>query len=114
MSHFQYWDPMDLVMNRGRRDLALVFQFIASLAMGRIGGRLVPGREWALALMFTFVSACITLPEAWYVLVGLRIVLAPLTEFMIAAARSRLSGFWAGSLWIRQSRNNKSLTGCVS
>jgi hypothetical protein len=112
---FQYWDPMELVLNRSRRDLALLLQFIAPFVMGWIGGRLLPGREWALALMFTFISACVALPAAWYLLVALRIVLpTPLWEFMIAAAALRVSGFWLGTLWIRQSRNYKPPAGRVS
>jgi hypothetical protein len=112
---FEFWDPMELVLNPSRRDLALLLQFIAPFAMGWIGGRLLRGREWALALMFTFISACVALPAAWYLLVALRIVLpTPLWEFMIAEAALRLSGFWIGSLWIRQSRNYKPLAGRVS
>ena len=111
----EYWDPMELVLNPSRRDLAVLLQFTASFAMGWIGGRLLPGREWALALMFTIISACAALPAAWYLIVALRIVLpTPLYEFMIAVAALRLSGFWLGSLWIRQSRNCKPLLGRVS
>jgi hypothetical protein len=36
----------------------LLFDFLASLAAGWIGGRLLPGREWALALAYTLVLAC--------------------------------------------------------
>jgi hypothetical protein len=108
----EYWDPMELVLNPSRRDVALLLQFIAPFAMGWIGGRLLPGREWALTLMFTFVSASFALFAAWRLLVALRIVLpTPLLEFMIAAAALRLIGFWLGSLWIRRSRNNTLLAG---
>ena len=111
----EYWDPMEFVLNPSRRDLALLLQFIAPLAMGWIGGRLLPGREWAVTLMFSFVSASFALFAAWHLLVALRIILpTPLLEFMIAAAALRLSGFWLGSLWIRQSRNDKALSGRVS
>jgi hypothetical protein len=104
----EYWDPMELVLNPTRRDLALLLQFIASFGMGWIGGRLLPGREWALTLMFTFVSASFALLAAWRLLAALRMVLpAPLLEFMIAAVALRLISFWLGSLWIRRSRNNK-------
>jgi hypothetical protein len=110
----EYWDPMELVLNPSRRDLALLLQFIAPFAMGWIGGKLLPGREWALTLMFTFVSACSALFAAWRLLVALIVLTTPLWEFMIAVAALRLSGFWLGSLWIRQSRNNKQLAGHVS
>jgi hypothetical protein len=112
---FQYWDPTELVLNPSRRDLALLLSFIAPFAIGWIGGRLLPGREWALTLMFTFVSACITLLAAWHLLVTLRVVLAaPLRDFMIAVATLRLSGFWLGTLSIRQSRNKRAVVGRVS
>ena len=92
-----YFDPMELVLNPIRRDFALLLQFIASFAAGWIGGKLLPGREWALALMFALILACTGL-------LALRIVLpTPMWEFMIAASALRLSGFWAGSLWIRRS-----------
>jgi hypothetical protein len=114
LSGFQYWDPMEFVLDRSRRDLALLLQFIASFAMGWIGARRLPGREWALALMFAIISACVALPAAWRLLVSLRIVLPkPLWEFMIAVSALRLSGFWLGSLWIRRLRNHKALAGRV-
>ena len=112
LSHFQYVDPMEFVRNESRRDLALLLQFIAPFAMGWTGGRILAGREWALALMFTFVSACAGLIPAWYLFVALRIVLStPLTELMIATAALRLIGFWLGTLWIRQSRNKRAIMG---
>jgi hypothetical protein len=115
LSHFQYMDPMDFVRDHSRRDLALLLQFIAPFAMGWIGGRMLAGREWALALMFTFVSACTALPPAWYIFVVLRMVLpTPLMEFMIATAALRLIGFWLGTLWIRHSRNKRAIVGRVS
>jgi hypothetical protein len=102
LSHFRYVDPTEFVQYRTRRDFALMLQFIAPLAMGWIGSRRLPGREWALMLVFTFVSACAALPPAWYLLVNLRIVLpTPVWEFMAAEFAFRLSGFWLGSLWIR-------------
>jgi hypothetical protein len=113
-SGLEYWDPMELVLNPSRRDLALLLQFIAPFAMGWIGAKLVPGREWALTLLFTFVSASIALFGAWQLLVALRIVPPrPLLEFMIAVAALRLSGFWLGSLWVRQLRNKSTVIGRV-
>ena len=44
-----------------RDSLKLLLQFVAPLTMGWIGGKLVHGREWALALMFTLVSALVAM-----------------------------------------------------
>jgi hypothetical protein len=109
-----YLDPMEFVRNHSRRDLALLLQFIAPLAMGWIGGRMLAGREWALTLMFTFVSACAALPASYLLAVLREVLPTPLMEFMIATAALRLIGFWLGALWFRQSRNERAIVGRVS
>lgn len=108
------WDPMHLALNRGQMEMFLLVQFIASFAMGRIGGTLLPAREWALALIFALIS-CVVLPGGWRLLMALTIVL-PWTfwEFVIAVYAFRLSGFWLGTLWIRQSRNKRAVESHVS
>ncbi len=90
--------PMELVLNDG--GVMLLLQFMGSFAAGWTGARLLPGREWALALLFTFVVACVTLAAFWYLRLALP---APLMQFMFAGIGLRVSGFWLGSLWMRRS-----------
>jgi hypothetical protein len=74
----------------------LTTQLMTLLATGLVGSRLLPGREWALALTFTVLSACWdalgmyhSVPSAWVlVTVSLWIVL-------------HQGAFWLGCLWIR-------------
>ena len=74
----------------------LTIQLMTLLAMGLAGGKLLSGREWALALTFTVLSACWdalgmyhSVPSAWVlVTVSLWIVL-------------HQGAFWLGCLWIR-------------
>jgi hypothetical protein len=88
------------------RNVNLLLNFIACLAMGWIGGRMLRGREWALALTFTLITACTTLPGAWYLLRVLKVDLpVPWWEFMIVGTVLRQAGFWVGCLWIRRSRS---------
>jgi hypothetical protein len=74
----------------------LTIQLTTLLVMGLAGGKLLSGREWALALTFTVLSACWdalgmyhSVPSAWaLVTVSLWIVL-------------HQGAFWLGCLWIR-------------
>ena len=76
--------------------------FIACLAMGGIGGWLLRGREWALTLIFALVSACLTLPGAWYLFFVLKATIpARFKVFFIVGLAVRPSAFALGSLWIR-------------
>ncbi len=110
-----HWDPIELVHNQGQRDTFLLLQFVVSLGMGWIGGKLLPGREWAVALLFALISVCVPLPVALYLGVMEKIVIPiALWEFMIVGLAFRLSGFCLGSLWIRQSRNNRAFAERVS
>jgi hypothetical protein len=84
----------------------LGLNLVPPLAMGWIGGRLLPGREWALALLFTFISASFALAGALYLVVVLKAnIPAPLWQTVIFAANVLRQGcFWLGCLWIRHSR----------
>jgi hypothetical protein len=110
-----HWDPIELVLNHGQRDTFLLLQFGGSLAMGWIGGKLLPGREWAIAVLFALISVCVPLPGALYLgLVGKIVLPRVLWEFMIVGLAFRLSGFCLGSLWIRQQRNHRAFAERVS
>lgn len=103
------WDPMELARNRRNRDLLLLLQFTSPLALGWIGGRLLAGREWALALMYTFLQACVGVVPAWYVF-SLKVTIPqPLLEFGLLAQALRLGGFWLGALWVRRSAMTRRL-----
>jgi hypothetical protein len=93
-------DALETVVRHGNVLIALYL--IASLAMGWIGGRLLRGREWALALTFTFVSACVTLPGTWYLVFVYKVDLStPLWAIAILGNVLRQGAFWLGCLWIR-------------
>jgi hypothetical protein len=103
-----HWDPIELVLNHGQRDAFLLLQFAVSLGMGWVGGKRLPGREWAVALLFAFISVCLPLPMALYLGAVEKIVVPKaLWEFMIVGLALRLIGFGLGSLWIRQSGKNR-------
>ncbi|MGH9645709.1 MAG: permease prefix domain 2-containing transporter [Bryobacteraceae bacterium] len=78
----------------------IIYQTIL-LVMGLIGGRLLPGREWALALTFTILSVCSATALRWY-FPALRVrFYAPLWALMIFGSLARQGAFWLGCLWIR-------------
>jgi hypothetical protein len=91
----------------------LTIDLMALLVMGLVGGRLLPGREWALALTFTACS--ITYTAGFIFLVwGLRGYLLALSSLHSALHLSALQlaaivlwslagqgAFWLGCLWIR-------------
>src|SRR5439155_55983 len=80
--------------------------FIASVAVGWTGGRLLRGREWALALTFTLGWACLILPGAWYVFFVLKAD-PRWWRFIVVGNALRLSGFWLGCLLVRYINNRK-------
>src|SRR5579863_10481524 len=61
--------PVDLVYVTKPYNILLLLNFIPPLAIGWIGGRLLRGREWALALAFTFVSVSMGLVALGYLLI---------------------------------------------
>jgi len=101
-------DPVELVSDHSLMSVLVLLNFTASLTMGWIAGRLLPGREWALALTYTLVTACLTLPGVWYLLFVLKEdPPAPVREAVIVGHALRQSIFWLGSLWIRYVNNRR-------
>jgi hypothetical protein len=111
--------PDDLAtINQNQREIILLLQFAASLALGWISGRLLPDREWALALMNALVSP-LAVPAGFGVSVCLALhptlhlppapaeldfYFHPVRVFLIWALTLRLCGFWLGCLWVTGSR----------
>src|SRR6185295_17191607 len=94
--------PSDLEILVRHGGVLIALYLIASLAMGWIGARLVRGREWALALTFTLVSACVALPGTWYLVFVVKVDLStPLWAIAILGNVLRQGAFWLGCLWIR-------------
>jgi hypothetical protein len=104
----------DVILNQNQiwRDGFLSVQFVASLAVGWIGGSLLPGREWALAWMYFLVTACVAgmgmAVWTWYLSISPASLFLDLPEslrtLMIWEVTFRLGAFWLGCLWIRRSR----------
>jgi len=99
----------DLALDHNQREILLLLQFVTSLALGWIGGRLLPGREWALALMYTLVSPWVV-PAGFGIIVNLALhppaeldpfLFQPVRAFLIWEIAFRLGAFWLGCLWIR-------------
>jgi len=87
----------------------VALNFIALLAMGWIGAKLLPGRELALALTFAVMTVCLTLPVVWYSFAFVFKHTGP-TYFlasMMGAHALRQSIFWLGCLWVRYVNNRK-------
>ena len=79
----------------------LTIDLMALLVMGLVGGRLVPGREWALALTFTACSICLAESLRWYFpVLRIRFSALPLAAVVFGNAL-RQGAFWLGCLWIR-------------
>jgi hypothetical protein len=102
--------PVIEIFNAPRhRSANYLVNFIASVAVGWTGGRLLRGREWALALTFTFITAITALPGAWYLLQMLKRnpLPASMWEFMIVGTILRQGAFWLGCLLVRYVNNRK-------
>jgi hypothetical protein len=108
------WDPMELVLSPKHRDGFLWVQFVAAVLIGRMGARLLPGREWALALVFTLISLCGILTAAGFIVFEHAHMPPAMRQFTLAGLAVRIGAFWLGSLWIRQSRNGKLVAGHIS
>jgi hypothetical protein len=81
--------------------ILLLLQFVTPLALGWVGGKLVRGREWALALTYTAVSICNV--GAGIVIIGLWIspassihLAGPLRSLAIWGNGFRQAAFWLG------------------
>lgn len=102
---FQFRSPLQLVADPAQRDIVLALQFFAPLVIGWIGARLLPGREWALALTYTSVCACLFAAAGiWYRFAGAGLVITrELLETAIIGNILRQIAFWMGCLWPRSS-----------
>jgi len=101
---FQYSSVIEMTRHPAQRNVFLLLQFVLPLAAGWVGGRLLRGREWALALMFTAVSLCVALPGAWSMFVFFKAMAAtPIREVILLGMGLRLTGFWLGCVWVRRS-----------
>jgi hypothetical protein len=97
---------LNIFNDERHRGLNYLVNFIAYFATGWVAGRLLRGREWALTLTFTLVSACLLLPGVWYLFFVQKAGLPPsLRDFVILGNVLRLSAFWLGSLGVRQWRS---------
>ena len=103
---------LDIFNAQRHRSLNYLVNFIAYLATGWVAGLLLRGREWAIALTFTLVSACLVLPGiCWLFFIQKAGLPASLRDFVIVENVLRLGGFWLGSLGIRQWRLLKTAPG---
>jgi hypothetical protein len=96
--------PVDLLYRENPWSTLLLLNLIPPIAAGWTGGRLLRGREWGLALMFTVISMCINATALGYVLsVGEGHYFKPFEGLMIVLNLSRQGSFWLGALWARRS-----------
>jgi len=106
-----FWNPWEALPDQSQMNAFLVVQFAASLALGWIAGRLLPGREWALALMYSLVTACVAgigftvAVVFWHLRDSFAEVPEALRVLLIWEFAFRLGAFWLGCLWIRRSRS---------
>jgi hypothetical protein len=102
--------PLELVFNHST-NLLILLNLATSLAIAWIGAKLLPGREWALALMYTVVTLCLTLPILWHLF-----FILPLSNYLPLHFRTVLIGaqalrqgiFLLGSLFAGQSMDSRS------
>lgn len=93
----------DLLYDRAVRNVFLALVVIGPLPVGWMGGRLLRGREWALALTFSFFYGLIAaIGTAYFTLVLDYAPLPPtLWTFAILGNALRHGSLWAGCLWAR-------------
>jgi hypothetical protein len=101
--------PLELRFDRSTNVLILL-NLASSFALGWIGAKLRPGQEWALALIYTVVTACITLLILWHIF-----FVFPLRDHLPGHFRGALIGgqvlrqvfFWLGCFLIRVHSRSK-------
>lgn len=100
--------PLILAFNM-RWSTLLVLNFTAILAVGWVGAKLLPGREWALDLTYTVTTVCLTAPVLWYSFTFVFKHPLPVHSWaaVIGAGGLRQSIFWLGSLLVRYINNRK-------
>ena len=85
----------------------LTIQLLTLLATGLAGGKVLPGREWALALSFTAFSICLAGGLRWYSAVPRVHFSAPQLEFLIVGNVLCQGAFWLGCVLVRYANNRK-------
>jgi len=95
--------PSNALDTLARRSSALIaLNAIACLVIGSIGGWLLRGREWALALTFKLISVCLAVPWVCYLSFVRQVAFpAPIWEIIFVGNVLRLGAFSLGTLWIR-------------
>jgi hypothetical protein len=92
---------VDLVYGPDGYRVLVLLNIIPPLAVGWIGGRLLPGREWALALTFVLISLSMALFGMLYLLFVVRVDLAEFMTLMVSVSILRLGCFCFGCLCVR-------------
>ncbi|MBZ5676964.1 MAG: hypothetical protein LAP61_22195 [Acidobacteriia bacterium] len=91
---------LGLVSGRSPWDV-FATQLLFLLATGLTGGKLLPRREWALALTFTALSICIAGGLRWvFPVLRIHFSAAQLAAVVLGSGL-RQGAFWLGCLWIR-------------
>jgi hypothetical protein len=92
--------------------MLLFLQFIAPLVLGWVGGKIMSGREWALALTYTVASICYA--GAGIIIIGSSMSLAaamqiarPLWTLAIVGNGFRQGSFWLGCFLAMLHRGNR-------
>ena len=90
----------------------VALNFIALLAMGWIGAKLLPGRELALALTFAVMTVCLTLLVMWYSFTFAFKQALPgrFLAAMMGAQALRQVFFWLGCFLIRVHSRSKGVS----
>ncbi len=85
---------------RSMLTIYLTIQLSTLFTMGLVGGKLLPSREWALALTFAVLSACFAEALRWYFPTGRHF--PPILWAVVSlGGLMRQSAFWLGCLWTR-------------
>lgn len=102
--------PAPLILRFNMRWSALlVLNFAAVLAVGWIGAKLLPGREWALDLTYTVMTVCLTMPVLWYSFTFVFKHPLPVQFWaaVIGGGALRQTIFWLGCVFARYVNNRK-------
>jgi len=100
-AYLSQWNLVDLVYGRQAFPVLVVLNVIPSLAVGWTGGRLLQGREWALALTFILISFCMAVFGTLYLLSAVRSDLDWLMTLLMSIHLLRLGCFCLGCLYVR-------------
>src|SRR5262245_52115841 len=89
-TYFVQRNLVDLVYARQAYPALVLLNIIPSLAVGWIAGRMLPGREWALALTFILISMGLALVGTAYFLFVVRVDLTAFMTLMMTVNLLRL------------------------